>query len=248
MKPYFHILDTVDSTNDFLRQVTADAEEDRVILAVARQQTRGRGQRGTHWQSQAGENLLFSGLFPLPGLAAARQFDIARSVSVFLAKFLEDRGLDEVQIKWPNDILARGRKIAGILIEHSLRGGLLHRTLVGIGLNVNQSDFGALNTATSMKLESGTSIVLSELTGSFVEEFTAYMTHPLRWGASCQREYEERLYGLGNRVSLRCAISGDGMEWSTGIICGVTPEGRLIQRQDDGAMRYFVTKEVSWVY
>lgn len=135
----FHI-DSAESTNSLLASLAPQIETDCII--AARQQTAGRGQRGNTWESAPGQNITMSALLHVAGIAAAEQFYISEAVALAVAATL-DIYIDpaRVTVKWPNDIYVDDRKIAGILIEHSLTGSGIDHTIAGIGLNVNQTEF-----------------------------------------------------------------------------------------------------------
>lgn len=102
-------------------------------------QEAGRGQGSNRWFSDAGENILAT-IYFRPPISAAEQFRFNQFFSISIRQFLL-KYVPEVEIKWPNDIYVEGKKIAGILIEHSVCGERLSHTIAGIGLNVNQADF-----------------------------------------------------------------------------------------------------------
>lgn len=137
-------LDEVDSTNTFLSSyVRADASC-RCVAADADYQTGGRGQRGNRWESQRGANLLFTvALYDVP-VAPTEQFLLSQLVSLVTLRVLRSvlpADADRFRIKWPNDIYFDDRKVGGILIEHQLSPSHILRTIVGVGLNVNQRQF-----------------------------------------------------------------------------------------------------------
>lgn len=130
-----------DSTNTRLR-LLLEQEFTHGLLAVADEQTGGRGQGTRTWASDPGSNLLFSiGLRPR---SADRLILLTLTFAERIAGALSDIVGEPVTLKWPNDLLLGGRKIAGILSETQFRGARLQRMVVGIGLNVNQMDFGEL--------------------------------------------------------------------------------------------------------
>ena len=136
-------LDSCASTNSVLAG-RADAPAGLVI--ATREQTAGRGQRGNTWEAQPGANLTFSLLLRPAAIPAARQFELSMIVSLAIVDtvdaVLEDAGCPlRAEIKWPNDIYVADRKICGILIENTLTGRSIDRSIVGIGLNVNQTVF-----------------------------------------------------------------------------------------------------------
>ena len=144
-------LDNVNSTNSFLSENLNDSSFFEGVVVVANAQTQGRGQGENLWHSNSGDNLLFSVLLQ-PKCDLIYQFYLNQFIAVSICQTLKQFGLD-CQIKWPNDILVNKKKIAGILIENKIQGRMLHSSIVGVGLNVNQSDFpDQLINPTSMKL------------------------------------------------------------------------------------------------
>lgn len=133
----------------------------------AERQTAGRGQRGHTWTSPEGVNLLFSVVLCPTFLPAGEQFGLSQAVALALADTFAAFGID-TRIKWTNDIYAGDRKLTGILIEHRLAGDRLARTVVGVGINVNQKAFDpALPNPTSMALEAGRAFDREEVLGRF---------------------------------------------------------------------------------
>ena len=103
-------------------------------------QTAGRGQRGHEWHSRKGENLTFSVVLEPSFVPIAEQFAVSEVVALSLVDMLSEYGI-AAKIKWTNDIYVGDRKLIGILIEHSLASATLRRTIVGVGINVNQTEF-----------------------------------------------------------------------------------------------------------
>lgn len=136
-------IDTTDSTNNYLSS-HADELPDKIAV-MAREQTAGRGQRGNHWEAKPGENITLSILLRLKvDIAPKDQFLLSQCVSVGIVETLRrylPAHKGDIAIKWPNDIYVGQRKICGILIENSIADGRIARTIVGIGLNVNQRSF-----------------------------------------------------------------------------------------------------------
>jgi BirA family biotin operon repressor/biotin-[acetyl-CoA-carboxylase] ligase len=129
-------LDITTSTNDDARD--EKYREGDVVWADF--QTAGRGQRGHEWHSRKGENLTFSVVLEPTFVPIAEQFAVSEVVALSLVDMLADYNI-EAKIKWTNDIYVGNRKLVGILIEHSLASSSLRRTIVGIGINVNQTEF-----------------------------------------------------------------------------------------------------------
>ena len=118
---------------------------DNLSIVAARSQTAGRGQGSHTWHSTPGENLTFSILYRFTGpfsLAASDALLITQVTTLGLRDYLLGQGV-EARIKWPNDIWVADRKICGILIENVLEEGFLRESIVGIGLNLNETDWPA---------------------------------------------------------------------------------------------------------
>ncbi|MCR5070513.1 MAG: biotin--[acetyl-CoA-carboxylase] ligase [Bacteroidales bacterium] len=136
-------LDTVDSTNSELRKRISVF--DNLSIIATREQTAGRGQ-GTHtWYATPGQNLTFSILYRFEGacaLAASDALLITQVTTLALRDYLLSRGV-QARIKWPNDIWVEDRKICGILIENTISEGQVRESIVGIGLNLNETGWPA---------------------------------------------------------------------------------------------------------
>ncbi|MBQ8501674.1 MAG: biotin--[Bacteroides sp.] len=135
-------LQETESTNLYLTRLCRDLQDSVLPFTTvsAEFQTAGKGQRGNSWEAESGKNLLFSVVCYPTMLHARRQFILSQIVSLAIKEELECR-VDEVSIKWPNDIYWRDKKICGILIENELCGTQIGRSICGIGLNVNQEVF-----------------------------------------------------------------------------------------------------------
>ena len=144
-------LEEVDSTNKYARRHIESLDNLSVVSALS--QTEGKGQGEHLWHSKAGENLLFSIILKNPPFAASDQKIISDLAARSIVSLLHSHGI-EAWIKPPNDIWVDRKKICGILIEHSLIGSRISWTIIGIGLNVNQTIFPSdLPNPTSMSLE-----------------------------------------------------------------------------------------------
>ena len=146
-------LDAIDSTNDYLKNKfhISDCNDGDVIWTL--NQTRGRGQRSNNWFSDPQKNITFSVFKHFFVLKSDQFFLINCSVTLAIVKFLEHFNIPDVKIKWPNDILSANKKIGGVLIENFIKGGSLKGTIIGVGINVNQTSFINLPSASSMSLK-----------------------------------------------------------------------------------------------
>jgi len=127
------VVDQCDSTNTLLLSRAATGAPSGSVVA-ARQQTAGRGRRGRSWLSEAGDSLTFSLLWRLPRDRPLTGLSLA--VGVAIAKSLESLGAPDIQLKWPNDVLLRGRKLAGVLVE-VVPGTRPEAVVIGIGINLH---------------------------------------------------------------------------------------------------------------
>lgn len=133
-------LEAIGSTNTYIDQIDVADSLSEGYVVVAHSQTAGRGQRGNSWEAAPGKNLTFSYLLRPHGVVAHEQFILSQAVALAVVDVLS-RYADGFSVKWPNDIYYCDKKIAGILIEHNLTGSHISRTIVGIGLNINQASF-----------------------------------------------------------------------------------------------------------
>jgi len=144
--------ETLDSTNNYAAILLAGGELAHGTVIMAGEQTAGRGQRGSTWTAEPYKNLIFTCFLQYDNLSVEKQEAITQAVSLALVQLLEDKGV-KAAIKWPNDLIAGGKKIAGILIENQLERDRIKNSIIGIGLNVNQRNFEGFH-ATSLLNES----------------------------------------------------------------------------------------------
>lgn len=130
------IIEECTSTNALIDRAAAHGE-----ALLARVQTSGRGQRGNTWEAEPYKNISMSIMLRPQCLPASRQFELSEAVALGVADLLDSLEISEVKVKWPNDVYVGDGKICGILIENSLSGTFIGRSIAGIGLNVNQTEF-----------------------------------------------------------------------------------------------------------
>ena len=237
-------LTTVNSTNSYLKKIVGigRAKIEGVVVS-AREQTLGRGQMGNVWKSEVGKNLTFSFLLK-PKLKAIDQFLLSKVVSLGVVGFLENLGIDDVSIKWPNDIYVKNHKIAGILIENSLKGGQVDNCIVGIGLNVNQLQFDkSITNVTSLnfllKQEQNVELLLPRLLFFIERSYLKLIALKLHEIDSC---YLAKLYRLNELHQF--LIDGEQIE---AIIVGIASSGKLQLKIKD-LVKEFDLQEVKFVF
>lgn len=137
-------LDETVSTNDFLLDLDKMTFIDSNVVVTANYQKFGRGKQIRKWESKKGKNLLLSILFKHK-LKLKEQFNFSVIISLALKDLFSEILDDRVFIKWPNDIIVNDKKIAGFIIENKSNNSMIHTSILGIGLNVNQTLFQNYN-------------------------------------------------------------------------------------------------------
>ncbi len=220
-------------------------------VLAAEKQTAGRGQRGNVWQTAPSENLTFTivlkpGREPLPELKARNQFAVSEAVTLALTDYLGAEGISP-KIKWPNDIYVSDKKICGILIENSVRDNLLSSSIIGIGLNLNQTVFPSdIPNPVSMKLLTGrtydTEKELREFLVAFDRRLDAVFSEQGR--TASRTAYLDRLYRIGEcHEFIRTA---DSLRFK-GTIKGISADACLLVEDTDGNLNEFSFKEIQYV-
>ena len=237
---YSH-LDETSSTNDFLRNYTPSAD---ISLVSASFQTKGRGQMGNTWISHDGQNALFSVLVCPKGLKASDGFVLSQAMALSVKETLEEC-VDDVWIKWPNDIYCHGKKICGTLIENTLMGKFIGRSVIGNGINVNQTDFpdGLAAPPTSMCIQSGKECSTHEVIRHVVERFSLYYREIMDGSYERIRTlYHENMYLRGKKSLFR-----DNEGIFTGIISHVETDGHLVIIDEQLQSRRYAFKQVQFI-
>lgn len=241
-KNFIHLKE-VDSTNSFASGLLSEQAPEGTVIS-ADWQSAGKGQRNAVWKSNAGCNLMLSVILYPRFLSPQKTFDLNRMVSLSVWEtvhhFLPDRS---VNIKWPNDILVDGKKIAGILLENQLEASRVRSAVAGIGMNVLQKEFpdGFKRRPTSVSLESSKTIK-RETIRDFLFERMERNYLKLRSGqmASIDKNYLHALYRYQEDADYR--IGGHVYK---GRIIGVERSGRLALEIDQ-KLKYFTIKEVEF--
>ncbi|TKD59047.1 biotin--[acetyl-CoA-carboxylase] ligase [Flavobacterium sp. ASW18X] len=238
-------LSATESTNLYLKQLVLDTPVSDFTLVSCDEQTQGRGQVGNTWQSEPFKNLTLSVLKNFDALHVEDFFYLNCVVSLAIAKTLKDLSVGRVRVKWPNDIMAGNKKICGILIENLLQTGHIKKSIIGIGLNVNQESFNNLPSATSVLLQTGKEKdreeVLQILIKNLKECFTIY---PVSKYEFLKKEYENLLFRRGTVSTFKDTHK----KQFSAVILGVSLEGRLQLQLEDDSIKDYAFKEVQLCY
>jgi BirA family transcriptional regulator, biotin operon repressor / biotin---[acetyl-CoA-carboxylase] ligase len=234
-------LPSCESTNTVLASLADTNRLEEGSVVITENQTKGRGQAGNQWLTEAGANLTFSVLLKPVFLEPGRQFFLNMVVGLAVCDTIKSVAGLPALVKWPNDVLVNDKKVCGILIENQLHGQQFVQAVVGIGLNVNQEKFvfdGAASLKNLSNRNFDKSIVLNVLLESLEERY-----RQLKKGALelLTAQYHEQLY----RRAEQHAFESDGKEF-LGIITGVDDIGRLCIDTDKGE-RKFNFKEVRFI-
>ena len=237
-----HAFDDVDSTNDVARQM-AEEGATHGELVVAEAQRRGRGRRGRQWLAPRGTSLLFS-LVLRPELPPARAPELTLAAAVAVAEVLRGAGFD-ARIKWPNDVLIRGKKVAGLLTELSADAERIRFAILGIGLNVNLERVDlppeVAEGATSLRIERGEPVPRSFLLAALLTSLEDWLERHRESGfAAVRSRWLELSATIGARVTV-----DDGAERIAGVAVDLDAAGALLVREDGGRLRRVVAGDVS---
>jgi len=233
------IHDTIDSTNaEGLR--LAGQGQAAPFLVLAERQSAGRGRRGRQWVSPFAENLYYSLVLRVEG--GMRQLEgLSLVVGLAVMRTLQDFGVKGVGLKWPNDVLVRGQKITGILLELVGDPADVCHVVIGIGINVNmQANDQVDQEWTSMKREAGVTIDRNRLVAMLSQQLQHELARHRRYGfAAFQEEWEQAHLWQGRKVSL---IAGSTRV--DGVVLGVDGQGGL-RLEVDGVEKSFSGGELS---
>lgn len=228
------------STNDDARS----SELGHLDVVWAEHQTAGRGQRGHTWHSTEGENVTLSVVLSPTFLPIVEQFLLSEVVALALVSTMCDYDI-ECRIKWTNDIYVGDNKLVGILIEHSLVGDKLCRTIVGIGINVNQRTFPSdIPNPTSMARERSITFDRREVVERLMHHIEAWYNR-LQEGDKhgVEESYRRLMYHLDEEHTYAYP-SGERFR---ATLRGVRPSGELCLEHEDGTIREYAFKEVEFV-
>lgn len=237
-------LDAIDSTNTFLKELCQENDVDNFTVVITDNQTKGRGQMSSTWKSDSSKNLTFSILIKFKKLDVNNQFYISKVISLAICEVLSTILPAKISVKWPNDILSEQQKLCGILIENSVKKSKIKHSIVGIGLNVNQTVFQSLPNATSMKLISNSDFNLDELLETLVNNIKKYVAVlNAKKNEEIDSLYLKRLYKMNIPTMFRDTRETVFM----GKIIGVSVEGRLQVELESEEIKEFNLKEIQFV-
>lgn len=229
----------IDSTNEEARRLAASGERGPIWLR-ADSQTAGRGRRGRAWESPAGN--LAATLLIGPGKPASECAQLSFVTAIAAADTASSFAPNtEIKVKWPNDVLANGRKLSGILLESASGGdGALTFLAIGIGINLAHfppdTEFPATSLAALGVSVPSASAALTQLAAHFAKWYEVWMMNGF---SPIQDAWLARAAGLGSRIRARLTH-----EETTGVFEGIDATGALILREAQGRTRTIAAGEV----
>lgn len=230
------------STNWYIDTLDNNKPLPEGTVVTTHTQSAGRGQRGNSWEAAPGENLTFSYLLRPQFIAPQKQFILSQAAALAVVDVLS-RYSDGFSVKWPNDIYHNNDKIAGILIENNITAHYISRSIIGIGLNINQQHFisNAPNPISLAQITGetyNTDDILTEILQATAMRYLMCFSDQ----SALQADYLNALY---RKDGLHAYCDKNG--FFKAFIETVLPDGHLILRDSDGASRKYAFKEVAFI-
>lgn len=237
-------LDAIDSTNDFLKGISVLPETVNFTVVTAEMQTKGKGQMGQKWESEVGRNLIMSVLLKDVFNDINELFHLNIVFSLAVIDALKSYDVPELSIKWPNDIMSYNKKIGGILIENSIKSDGSIESIIGLGLNVNQTNFIDLPKATSLAvicdIEFDRELLLQLIVDIFKQKIVYWKENEIQFW----KNYTDLLFKKG----IPMPFADENESHFMGIIQGVSDVGKLQVLLEDDSVAEFDIKEIQMLY
>ncbi len=238
------------STNSLGFQEALEYQLPEGFAWIAGHQTEGKGQRGNKWLAQPNENLLVSYLLKPQNQLAVNQFYLSKAISIGLLeglqKWAKNTLLEElpIKIKWPNDLYIDEQKIAGILIENNFQSGKWNFSIVGCGININQTEFDHLRASSLKKwTKSPIKIDIRDVFNFVSAEIeTYYQLFQSNNFEQIDKIYHQNLFRIQTK-----ALFEDSTGLFLGKIIRVNPNGQLVLEKSN-EINVYDLKELSFIF
>ena len=232
-----------ESTNTIALNLATTQQVCEGTVLITDEQTKGRGQRGSQWVTCPYQNLTFSILFYPTFLPLQDAFFLYIISALGICEALLPGIQHGLSIKWPNDIYFLDKKLGGILIENVVQGDVMKASVIGVGLNVNQTTFTDLPGATSLAAITSERFslpaLLAQLTAGIEKQYSRLRQHQLH---ALKQDYLRHLYGLHTISTFQ-----DQQGRFQGVIQGIDDSGRLVIDALEQGLKYYTAKEVAYV-
>jgi BirA family biotin operon repressor/biotin-[acetyl-CoA-carboxylase] ligase len=227
-----------ESTQDLVKELARAGEPEGVAI-MAINQTKGRGSFQRSWISPPGKNLALS-LLLRPSFPLSEVILLGLAASIAVAQTIEAFGVDQVRLKWPNDVLVRNRKMAGILSEAFMGTHGLDYVIIGVGINVNtmESDFppDLLDKVTSLLICTGRNWSIRDTAVAFLKNIEVLYERANNEGCGfITEQWQERWAHRG------VMMNRNGFD---GIAEGIAPDGALLLRTESGRLERIISGRV----
>jgi BirA family biotin operon repressor/biotin-[acetyl-CoA-carboxylase] ligase len=239
-KPFIELL-TVESTNNYAMGLVRAAMAQHGATVFSHEQTKGRGQRSKEWVSRKGQNIALSVIIEPKEMHFSQPFLLSMMAAISVCEFLANYIQDQIKIKWPNDIYWRDRKAAGILIENVWQASEWKFAVIGIGININQTDFGGLEAkAVSIKQITGRDfqpvVLAKELCEMMEDKYQLLVSR----SSQIVSQYKSQLYKINQQIKLKKENRIFEVEFKD-----VTAEGQMLVQHF--TEEKFAVGEVEWI-
>ena len=237
-------LNAIDSTNSYLKKEALKKRLKSYTVVMVNHQQMGRGQMGTSWDSDKGKNMTISILVNFNNFKIEHQFYLSMAVSLGVLTVVNQYVKTMLFIKWPNDILAVKDKVAGILIENVLKGNRIDYTVIGVGLNVNQTEFNpSLSNVTSLKKITGRHFDLDEIVSKLITSIQSFVNYiESKDFKKLKQLYINELYKFNKPAMFK---DNNGVLF-LGKITDIADDGRLVVTLENETTRKFNLKEIKF--
>ena len=239
---HYHHFDQIDSTNAFLQRQQSECDIRNWVVS-ADEQTAGKGMGNNGWESEAGKNLTFSLALDMGFLPAERQFLLSEAVPLGIIEVLDELiPAERLSIKWPNDIFYENQKLAGILINSTIKANMMDVSIIGIGLNINQMQFQDWPThPISMKIITGRDLDLQPLLEQITERILIKVQQLQSNPTTIEQEYLKRLFRYHTWAAYE--VGGKVLRF---FMTGIDPFGRLMLVDEADNSYCFDIKEIKF--
>jgi BirA family biotin operon repressor/biotin-[acetyl-CoA-carboxylase] ligase len=236
--------DELASTNAWLKAMIQKNEVAEYMVIAARQQSEGKGQGSNRWESASNKNLTFSLLLKPDYIEIQHQFVLSKAVALGILDALSNFG-DEFRIKWPNDIYYKDFKLGGMLIENSICHTSINESIIGVGLNINQTKFVSdAPNPISLKTITGKEFDLSSFLDVVLASVFSYLTQ-LKDGANYSAIDKKYFQSLYRNEGLYLFKDYEGI--FKAHINEISDFGHIVLKTEDNELKTYAFKEVEFI-
>ena len=239
----YHHFNQIDSSNAYLQRQQSEGDIRNWVVS-ADEQTAGKGMGNNGWESEVGKNLTFSLAVDMGFLPAERQFLLSEAVPLGIIEVLDTLlPAEKLSIKWPNDIYFENHKLAGILINNTIKANMMDVSIIGIGLNVNQMNFQDWPThPISMRRITGKDYDLQPLMEQIAERLLIKVKQLQSDPEAIEREYLKRLFRYQSWADYE--VNDKVMRL---FMTGIDPFGRLQLVDERQQLHQYEIKQIKFV-